>query len=365
MTEIQCTNCRRPYPLTGTPFRCLTCGGIFDFDEHPAFSLDKVEKDLPGIWPFRHAFGLPDNAPIVSLGEGQTPLVWAQAFGKQVAFKHEALNPSGSYKDRGSAVLLSYLLSQNIQSAVEDSSGNAGASFAAYAARAGLQAKVFIPDAAAGPKRQQIEAYGAEVVRIMGARSNAAEAVLRAAANGEVYASHAYMPFGLTGYATIAYELYQQLGQAPGSVIAPVGQGNLWLAIGRGFESLQKAGLIDKVPQMIGVQALACAPIWAIHQYGAGALGWVSEGETIAEGVRIKAPLRGDAVLRFANQHQGFFIAVDEEKILPGRDQLARLGFYVEPTSALVWQALSEVTGAVPEPVAVILSGHGLKYLKH
>lgn len=363
MSEIHCTNCHRSYPSTGTPFRCQTCGGIFDYAVFPEVSLQKIEKDLPGIWPFQHAFGLPESAPRVTLGEGQTPLVWAQAFNRQVAFKLETLNPTGSYKDRGSAVLLSFLLSRGVKSAVEDSSGNAGASFAAYAARAGLQARVFIPDAAAGPKRQQIEAYGAQVVRIMGPRSNTSEAVLRAAADGEVYASHAYLPFGISGYATLAYEIYQQLGQAPGSIITPVGQGNLFLAIGRGFESLQRAGYIEKVPQMIGVQAMACAPIWAIHRYGPGALGWVTEAETVAEGVRIRAPLRGDAVLQFAGRHQGIFAAVDEEDILPGRDQLARMGFYVEPTSALVWQALAEVAGQVPDPIVVVLSGHGLKYL--
>ena len=101
----------------------------------------------------------------------------------------------------------------------------------------------------------------------------------------------------------------------------------------------------------------------SIHQYGPGALGWVTEGETLAEGVRVKTPLRGDAVLQFAERYQGSFIAVDEENILPGRDQLARLGFYVEPTSALVWQAMSEVVGVAPDPVVVILTGHGLKYL--
>lgn len=329
------------------------------------FHPDQIEADLPGIWPYRHAFGLPSDTHVICLGEGKTPLVWADAFGRQVAFKQESLNPSGSYKDRGSAVLLSFLLSRGVRSAVEDSSGNAGASFAAYAARARLTARVFIPDSAAGPKRQQIEIYGAQLTRIMGPRSNALEAALRAAESGEVYASHAYMPFGLSGYATIAYEIFHQLGQAPGSVITPVGQGNLWLAIGRGFESLQKAGLIAKVPHMIGVQALACAPIWAIHRYGGGALSWVTEADTLAEGVRVKAPLRGDAVLQFADRHKSAFIAVEEKDILPGRDQLARLGFYVEPTSALVWQALAEVIGEVPEPIVIILSGHGLKYQSH
>lgn len=362
MTVVHCSNCHRPYPSEGVPFRCQTCAGLFDYLALPDFSLDRVEKDQPGIWQYRHAFGLPEDASVVTLGEGKTPLVWANVWGRQVAFKLESLNPSASYKDRGSAVLLSFLLSRHVTAACEDSSGNAGASFAAYASRAGVQARVFVPNATTGAKLRQIEAYGAQVVRIMGPRSNTAEAVLRAAAGGEVYASHAYLPFGLSGYATIAYELFEQLGQAPGCVIAPVGQGNLWLATGRGFENLKNAGLIGQIPKMIGVQALACAPVWAIHRYGPGALGWVTEGETLAEGVRIKTPLRGDAVLQFAERYHGSFIAVDEENILPGRDQLARLGFYVEPTSALVWQALEEVVADAPDPIVVLLTGSGLKY---
>ncbi len=199
-------------------------------------------------------------------------------------------------------------------------------------------------------------------MRILGPRSKTAEAVQRAADKGAVYASHAYLPFGLAGYATLAYELFEQMGGAPGSVIVPAGQGNLYLAIGRGFAALKGAGLIERIPQMIGVQALACAPLWAISHYGASALGRIEEGQTLAEGVRIKHPLRGDAVLNFAAQNDGYFTAVDEPHILPGRDSLARLGFYVEPTSAIVWQALKEVISEAPEPVSVVLTGSGLKF---
>jgi threonine synthase len=298
---------------------------------------------------------------MVTLGEGNTPLLWREAFGRQVAFKLEYLNPSGSYKDRGSAVLVSFLCSRGVQSAVEDSSGNAGASFAAYAARAGMRARVFVPDYASGPKRLQIEAYGAEVVRILGPRSKATEAVLRATQRGEVYASHAYMPFGLAGYATIAYELFEQIGRAPGAVVAPVGQGNLLLAIGRGFAALHSAGLIAQLPTMVGVQALACAPLWAVYRYGPAGLGWVTEGQTLAEGVRVKHPLRGDTLLKMVEESRGQLVAVEEEAILPGRDQLARLGFYVEPTSSIVWDALAQTGEHLPDPIAVVLTGSGFK----
>jgi threonine synthase len=281
--------------------------------------------------------------------------------GKNTAFKLEFLNPTGSFKDRGSAVLVSFLLSKNIQAAVEDSSGNAGASFAAYAARAGMQARIYVPAYASGPKRKQIEAYGAQVVEIHGPRSATTQAVLKAVEDGEVYASHASMPVCLLGYATTAYEIYEQIGAAPGAVIVPCGQGNLLLGTGLGFDALKHAGLINRLPQLIGVQAMACAPLWAAFHYGAQGLNLVSEGETVAEGVRIKIPIRGDQVLNAVEKSGGGFLAVEETAILPGRDELAGLGFYVEPTSAIVWDALKQIHESLPEPVVIILTGSGYK----
>lgn len=358
---ILCTNCRRPYPEQETPYRCMVCGGLYDFVGHIRYDPEQVESGLPGIWRFRHTFGLPAKAPVVTLGEGDTPLVWTRVEGRHVAFKCEYLNPTGSFKDRGSAVLASFLRSRGVVSIVEDSSGNAGASLAAYAARSGMQARLFIPDSASGPKRAQMDAYGAEVVRILGPRSNAAQAVRRVADQGAVYASHAYMPFNLPGYVTLAYELFNQLPGAPGTVIAPVGQGGLLIGIGRGFAALQQAGLVEQLPKLVGVQARACAPLWALSTYGPAGLSWVGEEQTLAEGIRVKYPLRGDLVLKFVEDSQGIFLAVDEEEILPGRDYLARLGFYVEPTSAVVWPALHKIIKDLPEPVVTVLTGSGFK----
>jgi threonine synthase len=361
MTEILCTNCHRPYPEQGIPYRCPSCGGIYDYASSLSYDPDKIEPNLPGIWRYRHSFGLPVDAPIIHLGEGNTPLVWAEAYSKQVAFKLESLNPTGSFKDRGSAPLVSFLKSRGAVATVEDSSGNAGASFAAYAVRAGILARIYMPDSASGPKRRQIEAYGAEVVRIIGPRSNAADAVRRATDAGAVYASHAYLPFNLPGYATIAYELVEQLGQAPGTVISPVGQGGLLLGIARGFAALKQANCITNIPVLVGVQARACAPLWALFAYGQAGLALVSEETTLAEGVRVSHPLRGDLLLRTVEACWGLFVAVNEEDILPGRDELTHRGLYVEPTSAIVWNGLKQVITKVPEPIVVLLTGNGLK----
>ncbi len=251
-----------------------------------------------------------------------------------------------------------------MDTAIEDSSGNAGASFAAYAARARINGRVFIPDSASGPKRQQIEAYGAEVVRILGPRSNASEAVRAQADKGIAYASHAYLPFILPGYATAAFEIVEQLGSAPGALVVPVGQGGFLLGLGRGFEAMQHAGLIKKVPVLVGVQARACAPLWALYSYGPTGLSWSAEGQTIAEGIRVNHPLRGDAVIKMLSDNQGMLLAVDDDEILKGQETLAHLGFYVEPTSAVVWAAIEQVAGDLPKPVVAVLTGSGLKWTK-
>jgi threonine synthase len=122
--KITCTNCGRSYPEEGAPYKCPKCGGLFDvspWDFDPA----QVDKSQPGIWRYRHTFsGLPESYPAVSLGEGATPLLWAEALGRQVAFKCETLNPTGSFKDRGTTVITTFLQARGITAAVEDSSGN-------------------------------------------------------------------------------------------------------------------------------------------------------------------------------------------------------------------------------------------------
>jgi threonine synthase len=338
--KIACVNCGQPYPESGVPYKCPNCGGVYDYVE-----------------PL--TFGESDRS--ISLGEGNTPLLVARALGREVYFKCEYLNPTGSFKDRGTATLVSFLRSRGVAEAIEDSSGNAGASFAAYAARAGIKARVYVPDSASGPKRKQIEAYGAELVPVPGPRSKASEAVMQAAAAGTVYASHAYLPFNLPGYATCAYEIYQQLGRGPGAIIVPAGQGGFLLGMARGFEALLLADKIQRLPMMIGVQATACAPLHALWKNGT--MDAVVESPTIAEGVRTRWPVRLEAVVEITRRSGGRFAAVDEAFILSGRDALARLGFYVEPTSALVCHALEESISDLLDPVVVVLTGSGLKYL--
>jgi threonine synthase len=369
--NIYCTNCMRLYPDQGIPYRCQSCGGLFDYSEPWKYDQGQIDYTRPGIWRYSHTFGVAENSPQVTLGEGNTPLIWLRMSGingeySNVGLKCEHINPTGSFKDRGSALIASFLLSRGIKQALEDSSGNAGASFAAYAARAGIAAKVYIPESASGPKRDQIEAFGAELVSIPGSRSNASEAVrneIDAHSHGLLiaYGSHAYLPVNLPGYATISYELVDQINGIPGTVIVPVGQGGAFIGIARGFQALMEAGRINQMPLLVGVQAQACAPIWAILKYGRSGLVLTSEGQTIAEGIRIRYPLRGDEVIHMVEKYGWVILAIPEDDILSGQAELARHGFFIEPTSAVIWEATKQLIGKAPEPIVAILTGSGMK----
>lgn len=362
--EISCSNCGRVFPQEGMPYRCPTCGGLYDFFTQLPFDPAQVDRSQPGIWCYRHTFGLPQNVEPVSLGEGCTPLLWTEAFGHKIAFKCEFLNPSGSFKDRGSTLIATWLHVRGITEALEDSSGNAGASFAAYATRAGIKARIFVPMSASGPKRRQIEACGAEMVPISGSRTDVTEAVKTVADGGKVYASHAYLPFNLPGYATAAYEIYEQCGnKMPGTIILPVGQGGMLLGLARGFKAICRANNIsDGLPRIIGVQARTCAPLWAIFTGGGTDIGPTTGNFMLAEGVQVQNPLRGEEVLQVVKASNGSLCIVEENEILPGYNALARFGCYVEPTSAIVWSALTQMIQDLNDPVIVVLTGSGYKY---
>jgi len=360
--NIVCTNCGSAYPSGKVPYVCITCGGLFDYNTGFCYDRERMDLSMPGIWRYRHSFSLPEELEPLSLGEGNTPLVWANAFGRSIAFKCEFMNPSGSFKDRGSTIIAAWLKWSGVTKAIEDSSGNAGASFAAYAARAAIKARIFVPDSSSGPKLRQIEAYGAELTPIHGSRSDVTRAVRNFAETGVAYASHAYLPFNLPGYATAAYEIFEQIGQLPEAVVVPAGQGGLLLGLARGFDALCTATHTGKRTKMIGVQGEACSPLTNIFNSN-NDQGDTSPGlKTLAEGVQVLDPLRRDAVINAVRMSGGRMCITKEKDIIPGRDALAQLGFYVEPTSAIVWAALEKWISKLPDPVVVILTGSGLKY---
>ncbi|HPS32072.1 MAG TPA: pyridoxal-phosphate dependent enzyme [Anaerolineaceae bacterium] len=360
MTTITCTSCALPYPEEGLPHLCPRCGGVFGIDSIDFPGEPGVEPGMPGIWRYRASFSLPASAKAVYLGEGGTPLVEREIRWKRVAFKLENLNPSGSFKDRGTAVLTSFMLSRSISEVVEDSSGNAGASLAAYSSAVGIKSRIFVPETASGPKVQQMVASGARVVRIPGPREAAHQAALAdAQANKLPYASHALLPMGIGGFATIAYELAAQLGRMPGSLIAPVGHGSLFLGLLLGARALCRQDPKVNLPVMVGVQPANCAPLAARWENRAFA---GCQGTSQAEGTQIEKPVRGEQILKLLRPGMDVMLAVAEEDLRLAYTELAEMGFYVEPTSAMVWSALKKLIENLPEPIVLVFSGSGLKF---
>ncbi len=360
-----CGTCNREYLLDTRELRC-GCGGFLELRDWPAFDPAAIDGTETGLWRYRRLLPLDMEWQPVSLGEGGTPLLPLTWAGRAFACKMESLSPTGSFKDRGAAVLVTALRGLGIQRTVEDSSGNAGASLAAYAARAGIACEICVPNTAAGPKLAQMEAHGAEVIQIKGKREYAALAAWAAAAHGAYYASHVFSPFFLAGTETLAYELWEQLGhQAPESIILPVGNGSLLLGLYRGFGRLCSAGLVTRLPRLVAVQAAACAPIYHAFHAGQQTVEPAPRDPTVASGLAIAQPARGSEILAALRDTRGTALCVAEEAILETRDALARQGLYVEESSAVGVAALQELVD-ISETVAgktavVILTGHGLK----
>lgn len=360
-----CRTCGESYPLGTHEWRCR-CGGLFELENWLAFDTELIDPHQPGLWRYRSLLPLDPAWEPVSLGEGNTPLLPVTWVDHPFLIKLESLAPTGSFKDRGAAALVTALRGLGVDRVVEDSSGNAGASLAAYAACAGITCEICVPDTAAGPKVAQMAAYGAEVIQIRGRRQYAALAAWAAAAHGAYYASHVYNPFFLAGTETVAYEIWEQMQQhAPAAVVVPVGNGTLLLGAYRGFSRLRHAGLIDQVPRIFGVQAASCAPIYRAFAEERSSVEPVPCEATSASGVAIAQPARGDQILESVRSSGGAILAVEEETIGQTRSQLAQRGFHMENTSVVAFAVLTRIVETllppVVGPIAVLLTGHGLK----
>jgi threonine synthase len=309
------------------------------------------------LWRYRTALPAPldDDSgweQRVSLGEGGTPVLPLDADGR-TWLKVESMNPTGSFKDRGAAVLIATALAAGASRVVVDSSGNAGAAAAAYCARVGLPCEVYVPASASPGKSAQIAAYGAVLHRVEGTREDVAAAARQAVAStGAFHASHVDQPAFTAGVATMAIELWEQMDPLPPEVVVPVGNGSLLLGLASGFAHLADAGLIPEVPRLIGVQAAACSPVaaaWSGHDPATGV-----HGPTIAEGIAIAQPRRLSEIVATAAE----MITVTDDQITAARADLAHHGLWAEPTAAVAYAGSKT---RPPTPRVVVLTGHGLK----
>ncbi len=344
----RCPACGETFGEDG-PWRC-PCGHALEYATRP-----RPEGDPPAD-PEGMDFSafLPIDDP-VSLGEGWTPLVSVPAFDASV--KLEYCSPTASFKDRGAATVITQALAVGVDRVVEDSSGNAGISVASYAARAGLDAEIFVPAGANSAKLETIERTGADLRRVHGDRTAVTKACVEAVEAGAGwYASHAWHPAFLEGTATTAYEIAAQRGwSAPDVVVTPVGHGTLLLGLERGFRSLRDSGWIEQLPRLVGVQARGVAPLCEAET------GPVNE---LAAGIQIPDPARRSQIEAAFDRTDGAVLAVGEQKTVRARDHLARIGFHVAPTSAtaLAGLKIARERGILgqSDTVVVPLTGSGL-----
>jgi threonine synthase len=301
----------------------------------------------------------------VTLGEGCTPLVPRRWQGADARFKLEWFNPSGSFKDRGAAVMISILRQQGITRILEDSSGNGGAAMATYGAAAGMGVKILVPASTSPAKTVQMRACGAEVELVPGTRQDTADEAVRQA-EGIFYASHNWQAHFLQGTKTLAYELWEDLGfRAPDNVIIPCGAGSNVLGCDLGFGELLARGEIERLPRLFAVQPENCAPLHASFVAGADDLVPVETRPTLAEGTSIAKPVRAREVLAAVQRSGGATVAVPEAAIAAALTELSGIGFYVEPTCATAAAALTALlrAGTIDpgETTVVLLTGTGLK----
>ena len=355
-TALVCPDCGTTY---ADRWRC-ECGHPLDFTETP---LPDGPAPDPAAFDARHGlWSFDDFLPVsreVTLGEGATPLVDAPEWDAQ--FKLEYVFPTGSFKDRGATTTLSRAAELGVEKVVEDSSGNAGAAIATYAARAGIDADIYVPASVKASKLRAIERAGATPVRIEGSREAVTDACVDAVESGEGwYASHAWNPAFFAGTATVAYEIaLQRDWNVPDAVVTPLGHGTLFLGAYRGFRALLEAGWTDRMPRLLGAQASGYAPI-------ADELHGPADGTNdVADGIQIRDPVRREEILEAIVETDGDAIALDADAVERELADLHARGFYTEPTCAVAPAALRAYREQgvldADSDVVVPLTGSGLK----
>lgn len=351
------------FPLD-TPRWCGTGRAPLFITDLPGITRAQIDTTTRSLWRYRAALPMQAADPI-TMGEGCTPLVPRSLGGATALLKCEWFMPTGSFKDRGASVMLSFLRQQGIREVLEDSSGNGGAAVSAYAAAGGMRATIMAPESTSPAKTVAMRAAGAAVELIPGNRqatSDAAEA--RAATT--FYASHNWQPFFLQGTKTLAYELWEDLGfAAPDNIIIPCGAGSNVLGCDIGFSELLRAGAIARLPRLFAAQPENCGPIAASFMAGRDHKVASPVLPTIAEGTAIAQPLRLPEVIAALRRSRGGAIQLTEAEIAAATLELARTGIYVEPTCAQAAAAFHRLlaAGAIApgETTVLVLTGTGLK----
>ena len=360
--EFVCAKCGKRESVTTRKPKC-DCGGLWKLDfTPPEFDLNLVDRNEWSMFRYRPFMGLYGDAwREISMGEGMTPVV---RLNEDVQLKMDYFMPTLSFKDRGAAVVVAHAKAIGVERVVQDSSGNAGNAVAAYSARAGIACEIFVPEGTSPKKIDMIRAHGAVCTVVPGTRDHCAD-VYRAKVEEEsaYYANHVYNPFFYEGTKTYIYEVYEQLGRIPENLVIPVGNGTLFLGAMKALEELEAAGCIGRFPKIIALQAETCDPLLQAAEQGLDHPASVTPRPTLAEGIAIGRPMRGEEILAYAKKHGVRFVHAPEDRILEARAALARKGNYIEHTTAANYAAYlryTELYGPAPDTL-ITMCGAGLK----
>jgi threonine synthase len=391
MPSLRCIKCKSDFPTSQRIYTCSKCSSLLDVVyEMSGFQGEYLMKvwdgrrasskpiDQSGVWRFRELLPEADDAKIITMGEGNTP-IWdaprsaAYAKMKRLSFKHLGMNPTGSFKDLGMTTGITQARRLRATGVACASTGNTSASMAAYAARAKMKAFVFIPSGqiSLGKLSQALD-YGAIVMQIDGDFDDAMRLVREVANRSSLYLLNSVNPFRLEGQKTIAFEMVQQLGwRAPDRVIVPGGNLGNSSAIAKGFHELLELGIIKKMPKITIVQAKGANPLYRMwkrrrdNQEAGFKLEPVKNATTLATAIKIGAPLSWRKAVRGLRWSAGEVEQVTEQEIADAKAMIGLDGIGCEPASAVTLAGLRKMvaTGGVnrDEDVVAILTGHILK----
>jgi threonine synthase len=386
MTYLRCSipDCRAALDLHERALACPHCGDLLEIvverSSGDAQWLKKLWLDrrcsyepqnASGVWRFREFLPAYTDNAIVTMCEGNIPLVsgrktarWAGL--RNLWFKHLGWNPTGSFKDLGMTVGMTEAKFAGATAVACASTGNTAASLAAYAARAGLAARVYLPAGQASHnKLAQALDFGAEIVQIEGSFDDALEALLRGA-DPHLYFLNSINPFRIEGQKTAMFEMLEQFGwEVPDYLVVPGGNLGNSSAFGKAFSELKTYGFIEKVPRIVIVQASGANPLARLWSSGSRALQPVENPETIATAIRIGNPRSWKKALQAVEFTGGFVIDVTDEEIGEAKAAIGRDGIGCEPASATTLAGIRKLTNAgkieSDAAVAAVLTGHALK----
>lgn len=357
-----CSKCGKTEEVISRAPKC-ECGGLYKLQyELPKFDEALIDKDEWSIFRYRAFMPLLDETwKEVTMGEGMTPIV---KFDEDLMLKMDYYMPTLSFKDRGAAVLVSHCKSIGVDSVVQDSSGNAGNSVAAYSGRVGIACEIFVPEGTSPKKIDMIKAHGSAVNVVPGSRDHCADVCRsKVEEEGKYYANHVYNPYFYEGTKTYIYEVYEQLHRIPKNIFIPLGNGTLFLGAVFALEHLVESGIIEEMPNVIAIQSERCAPFAEAKRQGMKTPAEVTPIPTIAEGIAIGQPMRGEEILEIIYKYDMEIVEIPENRILASRAKLAKKGIYCEHTTAgnyAAYEKYCDLHGKTPDSL-ITMCGAGLK----